>query len=120
CAVTIAAGPKYWPSVQKTGQDEVQAAHRMHLVVSSNAARASADCSRSRVGSWDSSAIKNGMISRYDWKNGSMSTIMSFSTGRPLIGSAVIGLDRSRSLSRTLQARRLTPLIRIASEPQIP
>src|SRR5690606_33404261 len=29
CALTIAAGPKYWPSVQNTGQDDVHAAHRM-------------------------------------------------------------------------------------------
>ena len=36
CALTIAAGPKYAPSVQYTGQDVVHAAHRMHLVVSSN------------------------------------------------------------------------------------
>ena len=35
CALTIAAGPKYWPSVQNTGHDEVHAAQRMHLVVSS-------------------------------------------------------------------------------------
>ena len=35
CALTMAAGPKYWPSVQNTGQDEVHAAHRMHFVVSS-------------------------------------------------------------------------------------
>jgi len=39
-AFTIAAGPKYWPSVQNTGQDDVHAAHRMHLVVSSKRSRA--------------------------------------------------------------------------------
>ena len=39
CALTIAAGPKYWPSVQNTGQLEVQAAQRMHLVVSSKRSR---------------------------------------------------------------------------------
>src|SRR5699024_2336912 len=32
CALTIAAGPKYCPSVQHTGHDEVQAAQRMNLV----------------------------------------------------------------------------------------
>src|SRR5699024_8747349 len=37
CAVTLAAGPKYCPSVQNTGHDEVQAAQRMHFVVSSKA-----------------------------------------------------------------------------------
>ena len=35
CALTIAAGPKYEPSLQYTGQLVVQQAHRMHLVVSS-------------------------------------------------------------------------------------
>jgi hypothetical protein len=34
-AFTIAAGPKYWSSAQKTGHEVVQAAQRMHLVVSS-------------------------------------------------------------------------------------
>src|SRR5699024_3608297 len=37
CALTIAARPKYCPSVQNTGHDEVQAAQRMHFVVSSKA-----------------------------------------------------------------------------------
>ena len=64
--------------------------------------------------------MKNGMISRYAWKKGSMSTIRSFSQGRPLIGSTVIGLVMSRSFSRVLHARRLRPLMRIASEPQMP
>ena len=119
CAFTIAEGPKYWPSVQKTGQDEVHAAQRMHLVVSSKRARSSMVCRRSRSGSFES-LMKNGMISRYAWKKGSMSTMRSFSQGRPLMGSTVIGLDRSRSFSRVLQARRLRPLMRIASEPQMP
>src|SRR5215471_4184381 len=35
CALTIAAGPKYVPSLQNTGQLVVQHAHKMHLVVSS-------------------------------------------------------------------------------------
>src|SRR5690554_4030780 len=43
CALTIAAGPKYWPSVQKTGHDEVQAAQKMHLVVSSKRSRSATD-----------------------------------------------------------------------------
>ncbi len=43
CALTIAAGPKYWPSVQNTGQEDVHAAQRMHLVVSSKRARSSGD-----------------------------------------------------------------------------
>src|SRR5699024_834063 len=50
CALTIAAGPKYCPSVQNTGHEEVHAAHRMHLVVSSKRSRCSADCRRSRLG----------------------------------------------------------------------
>ena len=49
-----------------------------------------------------------------------MSTTRSFSTGRPLIGSTVIGLAGLRSLSSVLQASRLRPLIRMASEPQTP
>ena len=39
------------PPAPDTGHDEVHAAQRMHLVVSSKAARSSADCSRSLVGS---------------------------------------------------------------------
>ena len=35
CAFTIAAGPTYPSSPQKIGHDVVQAAQRMHLVVSS-------------------------------------------------------------------------------------
>ena len=35
CALTIAAGPTYDGWAQNEGHDEVQAAHRMHLVVSS-------------------------------------------------------------------------------------
>src|SRR6478735_524824 len=119
CAFTMAAGPKYCPSVQNTGQEDVHAAHRMHLVVSSKRSRSSADCRRSRVGSWPL-LIRKGMTSRYDWKNGSMSTIRSFSTGRPLMGSTVMGLDVSRSFRRVLQARRLRPLMRMASEPHTP
>src|SRR5699024_12773273 len=38
-ALTIAAGPKYDPSAQKTGQEVVQHAQRMHLVVSSKRSR---------------------------------------------------------------------------------
>ncbi len=34
-ALTIAAGPTYAGCAQNDGQDVVQAAHRMHLVVSS-------------------------------------------------------------------------------------
>ena len=49
-----------------------------------------------------------------------MSTIRSFSTGRPLIGSTVIGLPGLTSLISVLQASRFLPLIRIASEPQTP
>jgi hypothetical protein len=41
CALTIAAGPMYSSSPQKMGQEVVQAAHRMHLVVSSYRSRSS-------------------------------------------------------------------------------
>src|ERR1700710_1579909 len=57
CAFTIAAGPKYCPSVQNTGHDEVQAAQRMHFVVSSKRARSEADWMRSFSGLEE--AIKN-------------------------------------------------------------
>src|ERR1700712_5925507 len=46
-ALTIAAGPKYCPSVQNTGHEDVHAAHRMHLVVSSKRARSATDWMRS-------------------------------------------------------------------------
>ncbi len=49
-----------------------------------------------------------------------MSTTRSLITGRPLIGSTVIGLSGLRSLSRALHASRLRPLIRMASEPHTP
>src|SRR5690606_16231318 len=64
CALTIAAGPKYWPSVQNTGQLEVQAAHRMHLVVSSKRARWATDWMRSLPSLGWESAMRNGWISR--------------------------------------------------------
>ena len=66
--------------------------------------------------------IMNGLTARNASKNGSMSTIRSFSSGRPLIGSTVISvfLAVTTSLTNTLQPRRFRPLIRIASEPQMP
>ena len=64
CALTIAAGPKYWPSVQNTGHDDVHAAHRMHLVVSSKRARSATDCTRSLPASGVEFAMRNGCTSR--------------------------------------------------------
>ena len=54
-----------------------------------------------------------------------MLTTRSFSTGRPRIGSTVMVSDLpffsgSRSRISTLQASRLTPLMRMASEPHTP
>src|SRR5690606_17780060 len=63
CALTMAAGPKYCPSVQNTGQLEVQAAHRMHLVVSSKRARSATDWPRSLPFSGLELAIRNGCTS---------------------------------------------------------
>src|SRR6476619_8313306 len=60
CALTIAAGPKYWPSVQNTGQDDVHAAHRMHFVVSSNTSRSTIDWMRSLPGVGARFEIKKG------------------------------------------------------------
>ena len=58
-AFTMAAGPTYSSSPQKIGHEVVHAAHRMHLVVSSNRARSSGLWSRSRRGS-PSSLIRYG------------------------------------------------------------
>ena len=63
CAVTIAAGPTYWSFAQKDGQEVVQQAHKMHLVVSSKRSRSSTDCSRSCAGG-GSSLTKNGITER--------------------------------------------------------
>ncbi|CPU65385.1 Uncharacterised protein [Mycobacteroides abscessus] len=49
-----------------------------------------------------------------------MSTTRSLTTGRPLIGSTVIGLSGLTSLRSVLHASRLRPLMRIASEPHTP
>src|ERR1700710_1183634 len=64
CALTIAAGPKYWPSVQNTGHDEVHAEHRMHLVVSSKRARSATDWMRSLSFGGVELATRNGCTSR--------------------------------------------------------
>src|SRR3989304_1998697 len=80
-AWTIAAGPTYSSSAQKDGQDVVQAAHRMHLVVSSYRARSSGLCRRSRSGG-GSSFTKKGKTDREGEKKGSMSTIRAFTSGR--------------------------------------
>ena len=45
-----------------------------------------------------------------------MSTIRSFASGSPWMGSTLT--SSPRSLSNTLQANRLTPLTRMASDPQ--
>ena len=47
CAFTIAAGPTYVSAVQNTGQLVVQAAHKIHFVVSSNLSLSSGDCNLS-------------------------------------------------------------------------
>ena len=47
-----------------------------------------------------------------------MSTTRSFSSGRPLMASTRI--SSGRSFTSTLQARRFTPLMRMASEPHTP
>ena len=64
CALTIAAGPKYCPSVQNTGHEDVHAAQRMHLVVSSKIARSAIDWMRSLPGSGFELAMRNGCTSR--------------------------------------------------------
>src|SRR3954464_12126984 len=91
CALTIAAGPTYCSLVQVIGQDDVQHAQRMHLVVSSNRARCSGDCRRSSC-SLSSSAIRYGLIDLYESKNWVMSTTISLITRKPINGSMVIFL----------------------------
>ncbi|CAM5589879.1 hypothetical protein SVIOM74S_00236 [Streptomyces violarus] len=49
-----------------------------------------------------------------------MSTTRSFRTVRPFMASTVIGFSGLMSLISVLQARRFLPLMRIASEPQMP
>src|SRR5680860_1645838 len=120
CAFTMAAGPKYWPSVQKTGQLDVQAAHRMHFVVSSKRSRWATVWTRSLPSFGACCDTRNGCTSLKESKNGSMSTMRSFSRGSPLIASTYTGLVMSRSFIRVLHARRLRPLMRMASEPQMP
>src|SRR3954447_9172441 len=91
----------------------------MHLVVSSKRSRSFWDWIRSLVGSLPV-VTRNGITERYAAKNGSMSTTRALSTGRPLIGSTVIGLEGLPLLRRVLQASRFLPLIRIASDPHTP
>src|SRR4029450_9014929 len=79
-ALTIAAGPKYSPSAQYTGQEVVQAAHRMHLVVSSKRSRSVGDWRRSASGG-GSSLIRNGSISRWLAKNASLSASRALFAG---------------------------------------
>jgi hypothetical protein len=55
----------------------------MHLVVSSKISRSTIDWMRSLPASGLLLAMRNGCTSRYDAKNGSMSTTRSFSSGRP-------------------------------------
>ena len=88
-------------------------------MVSSKRARSSTDWYRSFVGPlpW---VMRNGLTSRYAAKKGSMSTTRSFSSGRPLMASTKIGFFSGRSFTSVLQASRLRPLIRTASEPQMP
>ena len=117
CAFTIAAGPTYSSSPQKIGHDVVHAAQRMHLVVSSNRARSSGDWRRSVSGS-PLSFTKNGSTLLYPSKNGSMSTIRSFNTDNPRMGSTVA--FGATSCTRTLQASAFRPLMSMASEPQMP
>ena len=62
-AFTIAAGPTYSSSPQKIGHEVVHAAHRMHLVVSSNRWRSSGDWRRSVSGSPES-LIRKGSTER--------------------------------------------------------
>src|SRR5215472_8525738 len=117
CAFTIEAGPTQSGFPQIDGHEPVHAPHRIHFVPSSYLARSAGLCKRSVPGS-ESYVIRYGLTDLYFSKNGSISTTRSLITGKPNIGSIVTLLPTSRI--NTLHARRLSPLMRIASEPQTP
>ena len=60
-ALTIAAGPTYSGLAQNDGQAVVQAAHRMHLLVSSNRSRSAGDWRRSLPSAGSSSLTRYGI-----------------------------------------------------------
>src|SRR6266699_593863 len=116
-ALTMEAGPTQSGLPHTDGHEPVQAPQRIHFVPSSYRARSAGLCRRSVPGS-ESYVIKYGLTDLYLSKNGSISTTRSLMTGKPSIGSIVTLLPTSRI--STLQARRLRPLMRMASEPQTP
>src|SRR5207237_4539922 len=116
-ALTVAAGPTNSLLAQNGGHDVVHAAHRMHFVPSSYRARSSGLCKRSVSGGAES-LIRYGAMERYFSKNGSRSTTRSLMTVKPSIGSIVT--CPGRSLTSSLHASRLRPLMRIASDPHTP
>ncbi len=113
----MAAGPTKARLPQKMGQLDVHAAHRMHFVVSSYRARSSGVCSRSRSGG-GSRLTKYGITDRYCAKNGSKSTTRSLTTRNATSGATVIWPPRLRT--SVWQARRLRPLMSMASLPRMP
>src|SRR5207244_4130279 len=112
------AGPTNSLLAQNGGHDVVHAAHRMHLVPSSYLARSCGLCRRSASCGAGESLMRYGAMERYLSKNGSRSTTRSLITLKPSIGSIVMW--SGRSLISTLQASRLRPLMRMASEPHTP
>src|SRR5229473_6810514 len=117
CAFTIEAGPTQSGLPHTDGHEPVHAPQRIHFVPSSKRARSAGLCKRSVPGS-ESYVIRYGLTDLYLSKNGSISTTRSLMTGKPSIGSIVTFSPTSRM--STLQARRLRPLMRMASEPHTP
>ena len=74
----------------------MQAAHRMHLVVSSKRSRSSADL-QALAGSAPAFVTRNGLHDRYACEEGLHVHDEVLEHGRPLMGSTVTGLPRFRS-----------------------
>ena len=120
CALTIAAGPKYWPSVQNTGQRRGARGAQDALggVVEALAVLGATACAPCRARR--PVVTRNGMDLAVRLEERLHVDDEVLLERQALDGLDVIGCAMSRSLIRVLQARRLRPLIRIASEPQMP
>ena len=117
CALTSAAGPTNSGFVQKGGQAAVQQAHRMHFVVSSKRSRSSMLWRRSFVGRRcmrDQKWLQRGVLPEEEVH------IHNQVLDNPVSQQRFEVILLPASLTNTLQARRLRPLILIPSEPQMP
>ena len=117
-ALTIAAGPmKLW-FAQKGGQAVVQQAQRMHFVVSSKRSRS--------LGALQALAGRDCLVVDQVGHDRAIGGEERLHVDDQVLDDAVAAqrLDRDRrvptSLTSVLQARRLRPLMSMASEPQTP